>query len=215
MSRAAPEVIEQDAELLVCEKPAGLLSVPGRGPALADCALARLEREHGPLHVVHRLDRDTSGLLLFARSVEALRALAGQFERREVRKRYRAVVRGDVVEAAGVIDAPLGKDWERPPRHRVDRERGRASQTEFVVLERGEGRTRVELVPITGRSHQLRVHLAFVGHPIVGDPLYDPESSEEPGPAASGERLLLHATELAVRHPRTGAWKEWRSGSLF
>ena len=179
------------------DKPTGLLCVPGRGPDKQDCLLRRVQERFPEALMVHRLDMDTSGLVLFARTAEVQRALGRLFEQREVAKTYIALVEGVVGEDAGVIEFPLRKDMAQrlPPRHLVDCVRGKWAVTEWKVLERGADTTRLALFPRTGRSHQLRVHLRAIGFPIVGDPIYG-----TPGP-----RLMLHAEELAFPHPLTGA----------
>ncbi|MGQ9724217.1 MAG: RluA family pseudouridine synthase [Tepidimonas sp.] len=197
----------QDEDLVVVDKPAGLLSVPGRGPDKADCVVARVQRHLGPVGVVHRLDMGTSGLLVLARTAEAQRALSMAFAARQVHKRYVAVVAG--VPFCGMRDEgwtdvrlPLVVDWPRRPRSKVDFCRGKPSHTRWrpLAVEVWAGRiaTRVLLEPLTGRSHQLRVHLQALGHPILGDDLY-----AEPPLHSAAPRLLLHAAELALTHPRT------------
>jgi tRNA pseudouridine32 synthase/23S rRNA pseudouridine746 synthase len=186
-----------DDAVLVVGKPAGLLSVPGRGAAGADNLLARLQALHADALVVHRLDMATSGLMVFARGAAAQRTLSMAFEARRVAKCYEAVVEGCVAGEEGQIDAPLAADWPRRPRQQVDAERGKPSQTHWRVLQREADTTRLMLTPITGRTHQLRVHLQHFGHPIRGDALYAPV------PLASS-RLLLHATQLRFDHPTSG-----------
>jgi tRNA pseudouridine32 synthase/23S rRNA pseudouridine746 synthase len=185
-----------DAVLVVC-KPAGLLAVPGRGAAGADNLLARLQALHADAMVVHRLDMATSGLMVFARGAAAQRTLSMAFEARRVDKRYEAVVEGCVAGEAGEIDAPLAADWPNRPRQQVDIERGKPSLTRWRVLQRGPDTTRLTLTPVTGRSHQLRVHLLHIGHPIRGDALYATAPLQAP-------RLLLHATHLGFDHPTSG-----------
>lgn len=213
-------LVHADAACVVVDKPAGLLSVPGRGPDKADCAAARVQAACPDARVVHRLDMATSGLLLLARGLEAQRAFSGAFERGEASKRYVAVVAGRMAppeargplhdwegEAGwGLIDLPLGADWPRRPLQQVDPVHGRPSRTLWRILGHDGGDTRLELAPLTGRSHQLRVHLLALGHPIVGDALYAP-----PGVASRSRRLLLHARRLEVPHPleegRRRAWE--------
>lgn len=189
-----------DDSLVVIDKPAGLLAVPGRGSDKADCAAVRVQRRFPDALVVHRLDMSTSGLLAFARGIEAQRVLSRAFETRAVDKRYVALVHGELPHESGEIDLPLAADWPNRPRQVVDRLRGRPSLTRWRVLAREPGRTRVALEPVTGRSHQLRVHLLALGHPIVGDALYAPADVQAMAP-----RLLLHACRLALPHPRDGA----------
>jgi tRNA pseudouridine32 synthase/23S rRNA pseudouridine746 synthase len=190
-----------DQHLLVCDKPAGLLAVPGRGEAGRDCLLARLQPRWPDLEVVHRLDMATSGLIVFARGKAAQRALGIAFAARRVSKRYVAVVQGEVAPAEGwrEIDLPLIADWPRRPRQKVDFASGKPSLTRYRVLQSQGSTTRLALEPVTGRSHQLRVHLMAIGHPILGDALYAPQAV-----AAAAPRLLLHAAALAFDHPAGG-----------
>jgi len=187
-----------DDALLAADKPAGLLAVPGRGADKQDCLWSRVLAAAPDALVVHRLDQATSGVMLFARSLAAQRTVSAAFEQRRVAKRYEAWVQGLVAEDAGEVDLPLAADWPQRPRQRVDLERGRPSLTRWRVLERDGpgGRSRLALEPVTGRSHQLRVHLAAIGHPILGDTLYAPH--------VTALRLLLHACELRVPHPVSG-----------
>lgn len=186
-----------DDALIVADKPAGLLAVPGRGEGGRDNLATRVQARYADALVVHRLDMATSGLMLLARGPAMQRALSQVFAERRVDKTYVAVVEGLVATDAGCIDAPLAADWPRRPRQQVDREGGKPSLTHWRVLQRGDGCTRLALRPISGRSHQLRVHLLHIGHPIRGDALYAP-------PPASAPRMLLHATELALLHPLSG-----------
>jgi tRNA pseudouridine32 synthase/23S rRNA pseudouridine746 synthase len=192
-------IIHRDDRILVLCKPAGLLSVPGIGPQNQECLALRAAAEVPGARVVHRLDRETSGVIVMALDAEAQRDLGRQFERRTVRKRYVAVVAGEVAPGQGRIDLPLRKDLDHPPRHMIDRARGRPALTRFRVTERAGGRTRLLLRPLTGRSHQIRVHLAAIGHPILGDELYAP-----PPVAAAARRLLLHAQSISIAHPSSG-----------
>jgi tRNA pseudouridine32 synthase/23S rRNA pseudouridine746 synthase len=187
-----------DDHLLVLNKPAGLLSVPGRGLAKQDCLARRAQMEFPTARIVHRLDMETSGLLVMALSPLAQRQLNLQFARREIRKQYIAMVQGYLPDTIGTIDLPLRGDWPNRPRQKVDFQEGKASLTHYRLLERDPARSasRVELTPVTGRSHQLRVHLLYLGHPILGDRLY--------GSAGSAGRLLLHARSLAFAHPLDG-----------
>lgn len=194
---SALRVLHADAALVVVDKPAGLLSVPGRGADKQDCAAVRVAAQFPDALVVHRLDMATSGLLLFARGPALQRALSIAFAERRVAKRYVAVVDGLLADDEGEIDLPLAADWPRRPLQKVDVEHGKPSLTRFRCLSRDDAAhtSRLELEPVTGRSHQLRVHLAARGHAIVGDTLYG-------GSAAS--RLMLHAGRLALRHPIDG-----------
>jgi len=192
-------VLHDDAACVVVDKPSGLLSVPGRGEHLQDCMASRVQAMFADALVVHRLDMATSGLMLFARGAEAQRRLSRAFAQREVHKRYVAVVHGRVEPAQGEIDLPLIADWPRRPLQKVDPDHGRPSLTRYrTILVEGD-RTRLELEPVTGRAHQLRVHLLAIGHAIVGDALYTPEL------IAGTDRLLLHATQLRFAHPISGA----------
>ena len=193
-------LLHADAACIVVDKPAGLLSVPGRGAHLQDCMATRVQALFGDALVVHRLDMATSGLMLLARGAAAQRALSRAFAQREVHKRYVAVVHGRVDDAQGEIDLPLIADWPNRPLQNVDHEHGKPSLTRWRVLGVEADRTRLELEPVTGRAHQLRVHLRAIGHPIVGDALYAP-----PELLAGTDRLLLHATRLSFVHPISGA----------
>jgi len=190
-------VLHADKFLLAVDKPAGLLAVPGRGDDKQDCLWARVQAEWPDALVVHRLDQATSGVMLFARGAAAQRALSAAFEQRHVAKRYEAVVAGRVAQDAGEIDLPLAADWPNRPRQQVDHARGRPSLTRWRVLARDDRTTRLALEPLTGRSHQLRVHCAAIGHPIAGDALYG--NADFAGP-----RLLLHAAAITIAHPIDG-----------
>lgn len=203
-------VCHEDAACLVVDKPAGLLSVPGRGADKADCLAARVQARYVDALVVHRLDMATSGLMLFARGADAQRTLSRAFAQRETHKRYVALVRGRVDGEAGEIDLPLAADWPNRPLQKVDREHGRPSLTRWRVLAHdathGTVTTRLELEPVTGRAHQLRVHLRAFGHPIVGDALYAPDGAP---------RLMLHATSLRFSHPVGGTMLSVESPAPF
>ena len=203
-------IIYVDEHLIVLDKPSGLLTEPGLGPLLADCLLARVEREYPGARIVHRLDRDTSGVVVLARDAQTHRALSAQFRERTVEKRYVAVVFGVVTGESGQMDAPLIKDFQNPPRHKVDHMLGRPALTAWRVTERQVDRTRLELTPHTGRSHQLRIHCLDAGHPILGDSLYAP-----PAALAMADRLLLHAAELSLLHPASGEHLVWRAPCPF
>lgn len=195
------DLLHVDDQLLIVKKPEGLLSVPGRGEHLADCLIARLIAEFPDTLLVHRLDRDTSGVMVFARTANAQRHLGLQFERRQVTKTYVARVAGEMAEAKGTVDLPLCVDWPNRPRQMVDPENGRPAQTDWRVIEAGATETRVRLYPKTGRSHQLRVHMLSLGHPILGDPFYAEGAARDDHP-----RMMLHAESLRLRHPDGGAW---------
>ncbi len=200
MADPALHWLHLDEHLLVVAKPAGLLAVPGRGPDKADCLSARVQAHVGDALIVHRLDMATSGLMLMARSLQVQRDLGQAFIARQVHKRYEAVVHGHPPCEPGAwqeIDLPLGADWPQRPRQKVDPERGKPSLTRWQLLGREGAHSRLLLEPVTGRTHQLRVHLLALGHPIVGDELYAPD-------APPSARLLLHARELAFTHPASG-----------
>lgn len=209
--------LHADDALLVLDKPAGLLSVPGRGADKQDCASARAQALWPDALIVHRLDMATSGLLLMARGSAMQRTLSMAFESRSVRKRYVALVAGHVPPPpaeVGEIDLPLMSDWPNRPRQRVDAG-GKPSQTRWRVLAhehdaQGRPQTRLELEPVTGRTHQLRVHLQAIGHPILGDALYADADTQARNP-----RLQLHASELALTHPVTGEALHWHSPPPF
>jgi len=194
-------VLHRDDMILVFDKPSGLLSVPAKPPGTQDCLEARVGAAFPGALLVHRLDRDTSGAMVFARNPLAQRHLNWQFERRQVRKTYVARVSGRLADDSGRIDLPLICDWPNRPLQMVCHARGKPSITDWRVLEREAGATRLELSPLTGRSHQLRVHLLALGHPILGDPFYGP-----PETRAAADRLQLHAHGLGFRHPDGGAW---------
>ncbi len=193
------KIIHVDHELLLVDKPAGLLSVPGKGAHLADCLLSRVEAVFPEALLVHRLDRDTSGVMVFALSPHAQRHLGLQFEKRQVRKTYVARVWGEMAEKTGTVDLPLIVDWPNRPLQHVDFEKGKPAVTEWRVVRPEGGNTRVRLYPKTGRSHQLRVHMKEIGHPILGDPFYAEGPAREDYP-----RLMLHAERLRLRHPDGG-----------
>jgi len=194
-------IIHVDSALVVVDKPSGMLCVPGRGPDKADCLASRVQGWYPDALVVHRLDMATSGLVVFARGRSAQSRLAVLFRDRQIGKRYLAVVAGKMPANDGEIDLPIGTDWPNRPRRRIDHETGKPSLTRYRVLgiDKTAARSRLELEPVTGRTHQLRLHLQAIGHPIVGDMLY----AEGPV-AAAAPRLLLHATRLELAHPLTG-----------
>ena len=190
-----------DASLLVANKPSRLLSVPGRGEEKQDCLIRRVQTEYRDALIVHRLDYDTSGLLVLARGKAMHRALSILFQERQVEKRYVAVVDGRMENEAGEVNLPLIVDWPNRPRHIVDFNIGKPSLTLYRVLnyDANAHTTRVALTPETGRTHQLRVHMQSLGHPILGDTLYATEEA-----LAKADRLLLHAELLSFAHPETG-----------
>ncbi len=195
-------VLYQDEALLVLDKPSGLLSVPGKSPDHADCLETRAKEQFDDALLVHRLDMETSGVFIMARNKGVQRHLGLQFERRKVNKTYLARVAGHIGEPEGRIDLPLICDWPNRPKQKVDHENGKQAITNWTVLEREPATaalpsvTKVELSPETGRSHQLRVHMMAIGHPILGDQLYAP-----PNVLAAAPRLQLHALAITLRHP--------------
>lgn len=194
-------VVQMDEEVIVIDKPSGLLAVPGKEAGLADCVEARAAAAFPVALVVHRLDMDTSGLMLLARSKRAQRILNGQFAKRIIEKTYMAEVWGAPPEESGVISLPLTADWPNRPRQMVDRETGKPAVTHWEVAERRGETTLMRLFPETGRSHQLRVHMAAIGHPIIGDPFYAAGAAR-----AASRRLALYATGIRWRRPQDGAW---------
>jgi tRNA pseudouridine32 synthase/23S rRNA pseudouridine746 synthase len=213
--RRPPEkipLIHVDRSLIVVDKPPRLLSVPGRGPDKQDCLITRLQREFPDALVAHRLDFDTSGLLVLARGPKMHRALSLLFQERRVEKRYVAIVAGRPEKNEGEIDLPLCVDWPNRPLHKVDFESGKPARTRYRIIADDDARhaSRIILTPETGRTHQLRVHMQALGHPILGDPLY---AGEEIANAA--ERLLLHAEHLAFLHPITGKRLTFSSTAPF
>jgi len=193
-------VLYVDNACIVVDKPSGLLSVPGRGAHLQDCMATRVQALFADALVVHRLDMATSGLMLLARGAAVQRALSRAFAQREVHKRYVAVVHGRIDAEHGEIDLPLIADWPNRPLQKVDHAHGKPSLTRWRVIGNADAdRTRLELEPVTGRAHQLRVHLLAIKHPILGDALYAP-----PEVRAGADRLLLHATQLRFAHPVSG-----------
>jgi tRNA pseudouridine32 synthase / 23S rRNA pseudouridine746 synthase len=202
--------IHTDADLIVIDKPAELLSVPGRGPDKADCALSRVQRDFPDAMTVHRLDMSTSGLLILARTKPAQRHLSVQFEKGGVSKSYVADVWGWPDPAEGLIDLPLSHDWPNRPKQRVNHETGKPSQTAYETIGSHPQGARLRLTPLTGRTHQLRLHLAAVGYPILGDDIYAPAAV-----LASAPRLHLHAAALTFRHPDSQAPLTFESAYPF
>ncbi|GAA5003840.1 RluA family pseudouridine synthase [Acinetobacter puyangensis] len=195
-------LVYRDDDLLVINKPAGLLSVPGKGDALFDSVLSRLQAIEAKTLLVHRLDRDTSGLLVFALNRPAQSHISRQFQDRQTKKLYQAIVEGQPVDQ-GQVDIPVCYDPQNPPLHIADPDYSKSALTYFRVLDQFQIKdrlvSRVALTPITGRSHQLRVHMQYIDHPIIGDTLY-----ATPVGQSLSDRLCLHATELSFIHPVTG-----------
>lgn len=206
------DIVYRDDTLLVLDKPGGLLSVPGRGADRQDSLLTRARQRFTDVQCVHRLDMDTSGLMLLALGRPAQRLLSDLFQQRRIVKEYIAVVHGRMREVAGEINLPLICDWPNRPRQKVDHRHGKPSLTTYRVLsyDARSRTTRVVLRPFTGRSHQLRVHMLSHGHAIVGDPLYTPHRRR-----AGSARLLLHASSLTFRHPHSGHMARLTSHAPF
>jgi tRNA pseudouridine32 synthase/23S rRNA pseudouridine746 synthase len=202
-------ILHEDAEVLLVDKPSGLLSVPGKGVHLADCLLSRVQAVFPDALLVHRLDRDTSGVMIFALTPHAQRHLGLQFEKRMTRKSYIARVWGVPEEKSGSIDLPLIVDWPNRPRQKVCFETGKPAQTDWRLLRAEAGTARLRLTPKTGRSHQLRVHMQALGHPILGDPFY------ASGAARDYPRLMLHSEELRFNHPQGGRSVKIRAKAPF
>lgn len=202
-------VLHEDAEVLLVDKPDGLLSVPGKGAHLADCLISRVQAAFPQALLVHRLDRDTSGVMIFAMTPHAQRHLGLQFEKRITRKTYIARVWGVPKEKSGLIDLPLIVDWPNRPLQKVCFETGKPAQTEWKLIKSDGETSRLRLTPKTGRSHQLRVHMRELGHPILGDPFY------ATGPARDFPRLMLHSEELRFKHPDGGRSVKIRAKAPF
>lgn len=202
-------VIHEDHEILLVDKPAGLLSVPGKGEHLADCLLSRVQAAFPTALLVHRLDRDTSGIMVFGLTPHAQRHLGMQFEHRRTKKTYVARVSGRLEPKEGTVDLPLIVDWPNRPLQMVDHENGKPALTDWKVLRQGEDETRVRLMPKTGRSHQLRVHMLALGHPILGDPFY------ATGAARDYPRMMLHSEELRLLHPDGGKGMTFKAKAPF
>ena len=206
------ELIHEDNALLVVNKPSGLLSVPGRGEDKQDCLIKRVQTNYPDALIVHRLDCDTSGLLILARGKEMQRNLSILFQNRQVEKCYVAVVDGQLTQDSGEVNLPLTVDWPNRPLHKVDFETGKPSLTLYRVLSYTAASrcSRLELKPETGRTHQLRVHMQALGHPILGDSLYADTLTR-----AKAERLLLHAEYLSFTHPESGKQLQFSSAPDF
>lgn len=206
-----PEILFKDEQIIVINKPAGLLSVPGLYNK--DCAVSRLEKAHGELFIIHRLDQDTSGILVYARNKKALTFIQQQFEKQKTRKVYECLVIGKLRGNQGCVNLPICVDWPNRPLQKISHTDGRYALTRWKCLQpqanQSDNQTRVELYPQTGRSHQLRIHMLNLGHAIVGDPFYAPESAKE------HERLMLHARELDFIHPATEELMQFKLPAPF
>lgn len=195
----ADQLLYADEQLIVVNKSADLLSVPGKGEDKQDCLWRRAQVNFPTARMVHRLDYATSGVMVIALNADSHRHLSMQFQNRETDKYYQAIIAGSPVENNGLVDLPLRCDWDNRPLQMVDHEHGKPAQTRWEVTERMQDRCRVNLFPITGRSHQLRVHMLALGHPIAGDRFYASEAQQAMAP-----RLLLHAEQLTFSHPING-----------
>tara|TARA_R110002167_G_scaffold203006_9_gene406984 strand:- start:5859 stop:6515 length:657 start_codon:yes stop_codon:yes gene_type:complete len=190
------QIIYQDDDIIVLDKPSGLLSVPGKAPEHADSLQTRVQRVFPNASVVHRLDMATSGIMLMAMHKTSHRHLSRQFELRQTEKAYQAIVFGRLSLESGEVDLPLICDWPNRPKQIVDLQRGKQALTRWQVVSQEDNTSRVDLFPVTGRSHQLRVHMLSLGHPIIGDRLYAHKSA-----LALASRLNLHAKMLRFTHP--------------
>jgi tRNA pseudouridine32 synthase/23S rRNA pseudouridine746 synthase len=198
-SQEAIKILYQDEDLLLVRKPDLLLSIPGRHPLNKDCLITRLQEDFPTASIVHRLDLDTSGIMVIPLNKPCHAHISRQFQQRLVEKSYHAIVFGRVDKDAGEIDLPIACDWDNRPRQMICHERGKSAFTRYEVLERKKDRTRVLLKPVTGRSHQLRIHMRELGHPILGCDMY-----AHPEALAMANRLMLHASTLAFEHPVSG-----------
>ena len=200
-SREEIIILYEDADLLLVRKPDLLLSIPGRHPLNKDCLITRLQQRYPTASIVHRLDLDTSGIMVIPLNKPTHAHISRQFQERKVEKSYHAVVYGVVAQDEGEVDLPIARDWANRPRQMICQERGKSALTRFAVLQRAADRTRLLLKPVTGRSHQLRIHMRELGHPILGCDMYAHEAA-----LGMAERLMLHATTLGFEHPTTGEW---------
>ena len=206
-------LIHRDEDFMVIHKPAGLLTVPGKTEDLQDCLINRLIKLEPKTLLIHRLDRDTSGILVFALSREGQKSISRQFQERQTDKTYLAIVAG-TLEGKGTVDVPVIYDPSRPPLHIAEPNHNKPAITEWLAIEhfeiQGQAVTRVKLTPITGRSHQLRVHMQYLGHPIIGDTLYATPKQQQLSP-----RLCLHAERLSFYHPKTQQLVEFNCPAEF
>lgn len=205
-----PEQIYADDHIVIVNKPADLLSVPGRGEDKQDCVWRRVQKTHPTARIVHRLDYATSGLMVLALSADSHRKLSTEFQERRTEKSYQAIVFGTLTETAGEVTEPLRCDWDNRPLQMICYEHGKKALTRWEKIGEEEFGSRVRLYPITGRSHQLRVHMQHLGHAIIGDRFYASEEAQALSP-----RLLLHAEHLALHHPHSGEWLEFSAPVPF
>jgi tRNA pseudouridine32 synthase/23S rRNA pseudouridine746 synthase len=194
-------ILHEDSDLLLVRKPDLLLSIPGRHPLNKDCLIKRLQQQYPPACIVHRLDLDTSGIMVIPLNKPTHAHISRQFQQREVKKSYHAIVFGVMAQDEGEVDLPIASDWENRPRQMICHERGKSALTRFEVLEHATDRTRVLLKPVTGRTHQLRIHMRELGHPILGCDMYAHDTALD-----MADRLMLHASRLEFQHPISGQW---------
>ncbi len=204
------DILHLDDDLLLVNKPSGLLSVPGKALENRDCLETRIRDAYPEILLIHRLDLDTSGVMIFARTKQAQRHINLQFQQRQTEKTYIARVWGQVTPESGTVDLPLIVDWPNRPIQMVDHVNGKSAITNWNVLEHEANATRMELRPITGRSHQLRVHMLAIGHPILGDRFYGTEEV-----TAAADRMQLHALTLRLRHPAHETWLDFSAACPF
>jgi tRNA pseudouridine32 synthase/23S rRNA pseudouridine746 synthase len=202
-SQEAIRILYEDEHLLLVRKPDLLLSIPGRHPLNKDSLISRLQATYPTASIVHRLDLDTSGIMVIPLDKPTHAHISRQFQQRLVKKSYIAVVHGVVADDEGEVDLPIACDWDNRPRQMICHDRGKSALTRYSVISREADRTRLLLEPVTGRSHQLRIHMRELGHPILGCDMY-----AHPEALAMAERLMLHATTLGFEHPATGEWLE-------
>lgn len=205
-----PDILFSDDSLVIVNKPWDLLSVPGKGPEKQDCVWRRVQQHFPTARIVHRLDYATSGVMVLALTLESQRELSKAFQNRLTKKHYQAIIYGKPDITSGSVELPLRCDWENRPLQIVDFEQGKPALTHWKSVEETQLGTRVELTPVTGRSHQLRVHMQAMGHPIIGDRFY-----ASPEQIAASHRLLLHAEYLGFPHPVTGTWIEFTASCPF
>lgn len=203
-------ILFHDNDIIIIDKAPGILSVPGRGADKLDSISHRLSLQFDEIHIVHRLDMATSGIMVFARNKDALRHLQQQFQHRQTEKSYQAIVAGILTPHQGAINLPMRCDWPNRPKQMVCYEFGKKSLTRWRVMDYINGNTRVELLPFTGRSHQLRIHSDALGHPILGDNLYGTKESQQ-----ATEQLCLHAQSLSFTHPTNNCWLTFSSQPPF
>lgn len=209
-SREDITILYEDSDLLLVRKPTLLLSIPGRHPLNKDCLITRLQQRYPTASIVHRLDLDTSGIMVIPLNKPTHAHISRQFQQREVHKTYQAIVYGEVAPDKGEVNLPITCDWDRRPLQKICHQRGRVALTRFEVLSRHGDRSRMLLKPVTGRSHQLRIHMRELGHPILGCDMYAHDTA-----LGMADRLMLHACTLAFTHPTTGQWLQGECAPTF